>query len=91
MRLRKNSPCKGVCYVLTKKDGSKQVKFTQFDEVLLEAKGLTFSADAAGIGNANGNLLIGKAYAAMLDLESGDAFTIKNVCQEGVHLGSGRL
>ena len=56
------------------------MKFTQFDDVLLEAKELTFSADGAGTGNANGNLLIGKAYTAMLDLESGDAFVHHKKC-----------
>ena len=37
----KTDLAKGCGYVVTKKDGSEQVKFTQFYEALLEAKGLT--------------------------------------------------
>ena len=86
----KTDLAKGCGYIVTKKDGSEQVKFTQFYEALLEAKGLTFSAGGtAGIGKGgrklsykavvqgNGNLLIGKAYTALLDLNSGDEFEIK--------------
>lgn len=86
----KTELAKGCGYIVTKKDGSEQVKFTQFYEALLEAKGLTFATGgSAGIGKGgrklsykavvqgNGNLLIGKAYTAMLDLESGAEFDIK--------------
>ena len=94
----KTDLAKGCGYVVTKKDGSEQVKFTQFYEALLEAKGLTFSSGGAGIGKGgrklsfkavvqgNGNLLIGKAYTAMLDLESGDEFTIKMSAKKGFTL-----
>nr|WP_115094150.1 AbrB family transcriptional regulator [Synechococcus sp. UW106] len=77
-------------YVSTKKDGGERVNFTAFYEALLEAKGVTLSTGGtAGIGKGgrklsykavvqgNGNLLIGKAYTALLELESGDEFTIK--------------
>ena len=56
----------------------------------LEAKGLTFSTGGSGgvgkggrklsykaVVQGNGNLLIGKAYTAMLDLNPGDEFDIK--------------
>ncbi|NBQ21166.1 MAG: AbrB family transcriptional regulator [Synechococcaceae bacterium WB6_3B_236] len=63
-------------------DGSKS------DEALLEAKGVSLG-EGSGVGKGgrklsyvatvqgNGNLLIGKAYTAMLDLKTGDDFEIK--------------
>ena len=94
----KTELAKGCGYVVIKKDGSEQVKFTQFYEALLEAKGLTFSAGGAGVGKGgrklsfkivvqgHGNLLIGEAYTAMLDLESVDQFTIKKSAKKGFTL-----
>ena len=86
----KTDLARGCGYVVTKKDGGEQVKFTQFYEALLEAKGLTFSTSgSAGIGKVgrklsykavvqgNGNLLIGKAYTAILELNPGDEYEIK--------------
>ena len=86
----KTDLAKGCGYIVTKKDGSEQVKFTQFYEALLEAKGLSFSTNgSSGVGKGgrklsytakvqgNGNLLVGKAYTAMLDLQVGDEFEIK--------------
>ncbi len=77
-------------YVSTKKDGGERLNFTAFYESLLEAKGVSLGATGvAGIGKGgrklsyvatvqgNGNLLIGKAYTALLDLKSGDEFEIK--------------
>jgi|694.fasta_scaffold24302_4 hypothetical protein len=76
-------------YVSTKKDGAERLNFTAFYEALLEAKGLSLGSDGAGRGKAgrklsyvatvqgNGNLLVGKAYTAMLDLQPGDEFEIK--------------
>ena len=75
-------------YVSKKKDGSDRVNFTAFYEALLGAKGVELGG-TAGIGKGgrklsyiakvqgNGNLLIGKAYTAMLDLNPGDEFDIK--------------
>jgi len=75
-------------YVSKKKDGSDRVNFTAFYEALLNAKGVSLGG-AAGVGKGgrklsyiakvqgNGNLLVGKAYTAMLDLEPGDEFEIK--------------
>lgn len=86
----KTDLAKGCGYIVTKKDGSEQVKFTAFYEALLEAKGLSFATGGtAGIGKGgrklsykavvqgNGNLLVGKAYTTMLELNPGDEFEIK--------------
>ena len=76
-------------YVSEKKDGSQRVNFTAFYEALLNAKGIDLGTGSAGVGEGgrklsyiakvqgNGNLLIGKAYTAMLDLQPGDEFDIK--------------
>ena len=76
-------------YVSTKKDGSERLNFTAFYEALLDAKGVNLGADSAGRGKGgrslsyvatvqgNGNLLVGKAYTAMLGLQPGDEFEIK--------------
>jgi len=77
-------------YVSSKKDGAERLNFTAFYEALLEAKGLSLG-DNSGKGRGkggrslsyvatvqgNGNLLIGKAYTALLDLNPGDEFEIK--------------
>lgn len=84
----KTELAKGCGYVVTKMDGSEQVKFTQFYEALLEVKGISFNGTSRmGKGGrqlsykakvqGNGNLLVGMAYTAMLDLKPGDEFTIK--------------
>ena len=76
-------------YVSTKKDGGDRLNFTAFYEALLEAKGLSLGNDGVSRGKGgrklsyiatvqgNGNLLIGKAYTAMLNLKPGDEFEIK--------------
>ena len=76
-------------YVSKKKDGSDRVNFTAFYEALLNAKGIDLGSGGRGVGKGgrklsytakvqgNGNLLIGKAYTAMLDLNPGDEFDIK--------------
>jgi hypothetical protein len=77
-------------YVSAKKDGSERLNFTAFYEALLEAKGVSLGVGiGTGIGKAgrslsyvatvqgNGNLLVGKAYTAMLNLQPGDEFVIK--------------
>jgi hypothetical protein len=77
-------------YLSTKKDGSERLNFTAFYEALLEAKGVSLGERSGnGKGKAgrslsyvatvqgNGNLLVGKAYTAMLDLKPGDEFEIK--------------
>lgn len=86
----KSDLAKSCGYVSTKKDGGERVNFTAFYEALLEAKGLSLAGTGTGgIGKGgrklsytakvqgNGNLLIGKAYTAMLDLSPGDEYTIK--------------
>ena len=76
-------------YVSKKKDGSDRVNFTAFYEALLNAKGIDLGSGGRGVGKGgrklsytakvqfNGNLMIGKAYTALLDLEPGDEFEIK--------------
>ena len=77
-------------YVSKKKDGSDRVNFTAFYEALLNAKGIDLgSGGGKGVGKGgrklsytakvqfNGNLMVGKAYTAMLDLKPGDDFEIK--------------
>jgi len=76
-------------YVSTKKDGTERLNFTAFYEALLGAKGVSLGTESAGRGKAgrslsyvatvqgNGNLLVGKAYTAVLDLLPGDEFEIK--------------
>ena len=95
----KTDLAKGCGYVVTKKDGSEQVKFTAFYEALLDAKGLSFSSNPSGgvgkggrklsykaVVQGNGNLLVGKAYTAMLELTPGDEFTIKMSEKKGFTL-----
>jgi hypothetical protein len=76
-------------YVSTKKDGTERLNFTAFYEALLEAKGVNLAEHGSAKGKAgrklsyvatvqgNGNLLVGKAYTALLDLNPGDEFEIK--------------
>ena len=77
-------------YVSTKKNGGERLNFTAFYEALLEAKGVNLGENSvSGIGKGgrklsyiatvqgNGNLLIGKAYTALLELKAGDEFEIK--------------
>ena len=76
-------------YVSSKKDGSERLNFTAFYEALLEAKGLSLGGNGGTGGKGgrkltyvatvqgNGNLLVGKAYTALLGLNPGDEFEIK--------------
>ena len=86
----KSDLVKACGYVSTKKGGGERLNYTAFYEALLEAKGVSLGATGvAGIGKGgrklsyvatvqgNGNLLIGKAYTALLDLKAGDEFEIK--------------
>jgi len=86
----KSELVKAAGYVSTKKDGSERLNFTAFYEALLEAKGVSLGlGNGNGVGHAgrklsyvtkiqfNGNLLIGKAYTALLGLQPGDEFEIK--------------
>jgi hypothetical protein len=76
--------------VSAKKDGSERLNFTAFYEALLEAKGVSLGdpgSKGKGKGGrslsyvatvqGNGNLLVGKAYTALLELNPGDEFEIK--------------
>tara|TARA_B100000035_G_C20714312_1_gene428400 strand:+ start:192 stop:593 length:402 start_codon:yes stop_codon:yes gene_type:complete len=76
-------------YVSAKQDGGERLNFTAFYEALLDAKGINLGGGSARVGKGgrklsyiakvqgNGNLLIDKAYTAMLNLEPGDEFEIK--------------
>ena len=77
-------------YVSDKKNGGERLNFTAFYEALLEAKGINLGPTGTSVigkggrklsyvatVQGNGNLLIGKAYTAMLDLQPGDEFEIK--------------
>ena len=77
-------------YVSDKKNGGERLNFTAFYEALLEAKGVNLGPTGTSVigkggrklsyvatVQGNDNLLIGKAYTAMLDLQPGDEFEIK--------------
>lgn len=76
-------------YVTRLKDGSERLNFTAFYEALLDAKGVNFKSVRGSQGGRkrrltyhtkvqfNGNLMVGKAYTALLSLEPGDDFEIK--------------
>lgn len=77
-------------FVSTNKNGSERLRFSDFYEALLEAKGVSFLEQAGReLGKEgrqlsfcthvhfNGNLMVGKAYTELLDLQPGDRFEIK--------------
>ena len=78
-------------YLSTKKDGSERLNLTAIFEALLGAKGVSLGTDSAGRSTGKGgrklsyttkiqfndNLMVGKAYTAVLDLKPGDEFEIK--------------
>jgi len=89
-RLNESEQVRACGYVSTKKNGETRLNFTAYYKALLEAKGMKMGGDSSSaIGKGgrklsyiatvqgNGNLLIGKAYTALLDLKAGDEFEIK--------------
>ena len=78
-------------YFSTAKNGKKRLKFNAYYKAIAVAQGYKSSNenDLGSIGKGgrklsyiakvqgNGNLLIGKAYTALLDLKAGDQFEIK--------------
>ena len=76
-------------YVSTKKDGTERLNYTGFYEAVLNAKGVALGGSSPAASKAgrkltfqtkvqfNGNLLVGKAYTALMDLQPGDEFEIK--------------
>ena len=77
-------------YLSTKKDGSERLNYTAFYEALLEAKGMNLGERSnkepqrpgrklsyATKVQFNGNLMVGRAYTALLELRPGDVFEIK--------------
>lgn len=85
--IKKSELVRACGYVSTKKDGSERLNFNAFYEALLQAKGMdlgTTKTSKPGRSLSyrttvqfNGNLMIGKAYTALLDLKPGDQFEIK--------------
>ena len=82
--------CKVTGYYSVNKKGKEVCNIAGMQKAMLIAMGVNIGSDnAAGKGpggrklsytatvQGNGNLLIGKAYTALLDLEPGDEFTIK--------------
>ena len=75
-------------YVSPKKDGGERLLFSAFYDALLEARGITLGK-STGDGKPgrrlsyvtrvlfNGNLLVGSAYTAQLELQPGDALQIQ--------------
>ena len=86
--LSESEQCRACGYVSTKKNGESRLKYTAYYKALLEAKGMKMGGKSVvGKGGrklsnvatvqGNGNLLIGKAYTALLDLKPGDKYKIK--------------
>ena len=86
--LSDSEQCRACGYVSTKKNGEPRLNYTAYYKALLEAKGMKMGGNiAVGKGGrklsyvatvqGNGNLLIGKAYTALLDLKPGDEYNIK--------------
>ena len=86
--LSDSEQCRACGYVSTKKNGEPRLNYTAYYKALLEAKGMKVGRNSVvGKGGrklsyvatvqGNGNLLIGKAYTALLDLKAGDEFEIK--------------
>ena len=86
--LSDSEQCRACGYVSTKKNGEPRLNYTAYYKALLEAKGIKMGGNSVvGKGGrklsyvatvqGNGNLLIGKAYTALLDLKPGDKYKIK--------------
>ena len=86
--LSDSEQCRACGYVSTKKNGEPRLNYTAYYKALLEAKGMKMGGNSVvGKGGrklsyiatvqGNGNLLIGKAYTALLDLKPGDKYKIK--------------
>ena len=85
--LSDSEQCRACGYVSTKKNGESRLNYTAYYKALLEAKGMKMGNSVVGKGGrklsyvatvqGNGNLLIGKAYTALLDLKPGDEYKIK--------------
>ena len=85
--LSDSEQCRACGYVSTKKNGESRLNYTAYYKALLEAKGMKMGNSVVGKGGrklsyvatvqGNGNLLIGKAYTALLDLKPGDVYKIK--------------
>jgi len=68
-------------YVSKMKDGGHRPDFVAFYTAVLDSKGITLGPHRKlsyiATVQSNGNLVIGKAYTAMMDLDPGDQFEIK--------------
>ena len=93
--MTKSELAKATGYTSTDKDGSIRCNITAMTSALVEAAGFSFGKGDAKVGiggrklsytakvQGNGNLLVGKAYTAMLGLETGAEFEIKLSKQTG--------
>ena len=86
--LSDSEQCRACGYFSTKKNGETRLNYTAYYKALLEAKGMKMGGNSVvGKGGrklsyvatvqGNGNLLIGKAYTALLELKPGDKYKIK--------------
>jgi len=93
--LGKSELAKATGYYSTDKDGSIRSNITAMLGALTEASGFSFGNNPSKVGvggrtlsyiarvQGNGNLLVGKAYTAIMGLESGAEFEIKLSKQTG--------
>ena len=84
-------------YTSVTKEGKTRTNFTAMQEALLAATGITLGKGANRVGpggrklsyvakvQGNNNLLVGKAYTALMGLNPGDEFTIK-LSKNGIRL-----
>ncbi len=88
--LSKTELAQATGYVSTKKDGTQRCNFTAMTDALVEATGIIIGKAAnpsRGVGGrklsykakvqGNGNLLVGKAYTAVLGIDVDAQYTIK--------------
>jgi hypothetical protein len=88
--LTKTELAQATGYVSKKKDGAQRCNFTAMQDALVQAVGINIGGSVSpsrGVGGrklsyvakvqGNGNLLVGKAYTAVLGLDVDSAFTIK--------------
>ncbi len=89
-QLSKTELAQSTGYVSAKKDGAQRCNFTAMQDALVQAVGINIGGSASpsrGVGGrklsykakvqGNGNLLVGKAYTAVLGIDVDAQYTIK--------------